>query len=545
MIIIINEIIWFIIPSFKIKLKSGVYRMYRFKRNAGIAITSVLILALTACAKPSAGPAAQTQQQTQKLPQDKAQKDTLVIAQSTETRDLNDIDPLQKDITLPRSMVFDTLFVRKADGKLVPSLAESYEVNGNTVHIKLKKNIVFHNGDPLTAESVKATLERILNKDVKTSYKSGFSGIDQIKVVDDLTLDIVSKETNYVLANFLAEMPVLSSKQLASGDAYKTQLNGTGPYVLEEWKRGEQVALKLNDNYWGEKPAFKKVVIKKVADESTRIAELLSGKADIASDIPPASLDRIKGQKGFHVVSEPGVRVTWLSYNFKAPFDNKKLRQAIYDALDRKGLAQNLYGDFASPATAPVIKGGAGYVEGYPLSDFNLDQAKKLVAESGVATPVTVDLDVRKVDLDIAQLVQSQLKKIGIETKINTIDAGTFFDPKRFEERKTGSILLSTSFDNPEKESYRLFGTAYSASSFYKQYGYKPIPEADALIKQYVAEPKAENRVNLSKQILQLSKDDASVLWLMHPSNIYGLSDAVVWSPDGTGRIDINQIKVK
>ncbi|WP_248925016.1 ABC transporter substrate-binding protein [Paenibacillus hamazuiensis] len=509
-----------------------------FARNKAIAALMILSLAAAACSnEPVAKP--QTSAETP------AKKDTLVIAQSTETRDLTDIDPLQKDITLPRSMVFDTLFERKADGKLVPSLAESFEVNGNTVHIQLKKNISFHSGDPLTADSVKATLEKILDKNVTTSYKSGFSGIDQIKVLNDLAIDIVSKQPNYVLPNFLAEMPVLSAKQLAAGDEYKTKLNGTGPYVLEDWKRGELVSLKLNDKYWGEKPAFAKVVVKNVADESTRIAELLSGKADIASDISPASLERIKGQKGFQAVSEPGVRVTWLSYHFKAPFDNKKVRQAIYKAIDRKGLAQNLYGDFASPATAPVIKGGAGYVEAYPLTDFNLDEAKKLIAESGIQTPVTIDLDARKVDLDIAQIVQAQLKKIGIEAKINTIDAGAFFDPKRFEERKSGSIMLSTSFDNPEKETYRLLGTAYSAESFYKRYGYQPLPEADALVKQYIAEPKAENRTELAKNVLQMSKEDASVLWLMHPSNIYGISDALDWKPDGTGRVEIRQIKVK
>lgn len=515
----------------------------RSKKQIGITAFIGLTVLLTAC---SSQPAVQTADKTKDGVESKAKsKDTLVIAQSTETRDLTDIDPLQKDISLPRTMVFDTLIERKTDGKLVPSLAESYDVKDNVLHIKVKKNISFHNGDPLNAESVKATLDKILNKDVKTSYKSGFADVEEIKVIDEQNVDIVSKRPNYVLPNFLAEVPIISSKQLASGDAYKTQLNGTGPYTLEDWKRGEQVTLKLNPKYWGEKPAFGQVVIKNVADESTRIAELLSGKADIASDIPAASIDRIKGQKDLHVVSEPGVRVTWLSYNFKAPFDNQKVRQAIYYASDRKGLAKNLFGDFASPATAPVIKGGAGYVEAYPFSDYNLEKAKKLIAESSIQTPITIDLDARKVDLDIAQLMQAQLKQIGIEAKINTIDAGTFFDPARFEQRKTGSILLSTSFDNPEKESYRLFGTAYAEGSFYKRYGYKPLPEVDALIKKYVAEPKAENRIDLSKKILELSKDDASVLWLMHPSNIYGLSNTINWTPDGTGRIDIHQIKVK
>lgn len=513
--------------------------MKNIRKSSILLLTLILTLFISACSKETSGQSAPSDEKKAE------KKDTLVIVQSSETRDLADIDPLQKDITLPRNMVFDTLLVRDEKGKIVPSLAQSFEVNGNTVKIKLKENITFQNGDKLTAESVKATLDKILNPNVKTSYKFGLKGVKEVKVVDDHTVEIMSEQPNYILPNFLAEVPILSAKQLSEGDNFKTQLNGTGPYVLSEWKRGEKVVLKKNDNYWGKKPEFKEVVIKYVADEATRVAELLGGKADIVSDLNTASIDRIKGEKGFHVSSEPGYRVTWLSYNFKTPFDNEKVRKAIYYAINREELAKNLFGKYAAPAVSPVTKDGAGYVEASPLNDFNVKKAKELIQESGVQTPITVDLDIRQTDLDIAQIVQSQLKQIGIETKINTIDPGTFFNPKRFETRQSGSLILSTSFDNPEKDVYRLFVPAYSSEAFYKAFGYKPLPQADGLIKQYVSEADAAKRKDISKQILNLEKEDASVLWLMHPSNIYGVSDKINWNLTGAGRIDIQQIKVK
>lgn len=474
-----------------------------------------------------------------------AKKDTLVIVQASETRDLTVIDPLQKDITLPRSMVYDTLLVRGTDGKLLPSLAESYEADGSVWRFTLRKGVNFHDGSPLTAQAVKATLDKILDKEVKTSYKFGFSSIQEVKATNELTVEIVSKQPNYLLPGFLAEMPVLSEKQLAAGDSYKTELNGTGPFKVAEWKRGEYVRLTRNDAYWGTKPEFKEVTVKYAADESTRIAELLSGSADIAEDIPPASVERLKGEKGISVVSEPGVRVTWLSYSFKAPFDQEKVRQAVYYGIDRKGLAEGLYGEYAAPALSPVIAGGSGYAEAYPVGDFDPDKAKQLLADAGVKLPLQTEMDIRKADLDVSQVIQAQLKNIGIEVKLNTIEDGQFFDPARFETRNSGSIILTTALDNPEREAYRLFSTAYSAESFFARYGYKPLPEVDSLIDSYMAEPSEEKRAQFSAEILEKSKADASVLWLMHPDNLYAVSDKLQWEYGGQGRIDIQKIKVK
>ncbi|TDF98735.1 ABC transporter substrate-binding protein [Paenibacillus piri] len=520
-------------------------------RNYKIAvIMALLLLLLAACTQPPAAqPSATAPQSNDKGASNTSTaktKDSLVIVQTNETRDFTTIDPYQKDITLPRTLLFDTLLVRSQDGKLAPSLAESYEFHNSNWRIKLKKGIVFHNGDPFNAQSVKATIDKLMSPEVpKSTFKTLLDGVTGTNVVDEYTVDIITASPNYALINFLVDLPMLSAKQLATGEEYKTNPVGTGPYILSEWKRGETAVLKEAPNYWGQRPPFKTVTIKNVADEATRMAELLSGNADIASDLSATSIKRIQGQSGYQVVSEPGFRVTWQSYFFKAPFDNAKVREALYYGIDRAALAKNMFGEFASPAVAPVTKSGSGFVEAYPLGDYNPEKAKALLAESGVKTPLSVGLDVTQRDIDTAQVLQAQLKKIGIETKINLMEIGPLLDPKRYDQSTAGSILLFSGYDNPDRELYRILVAAFSQKSIYKTFGYQLDTQVEQWIKDYAAESDEKKRLELSKQILDKTKQGSPVNWLMFPPNIYGMSGNIDWKPDGTGRIDIHRIKVK
>ncbi|TBL68208.1 ABC transporter substrate-binding protein [Paenibacillus thalictri] len=521
------------------------------KRNQLAAFCmAAMLIGITACSpqQPAAQPAspAQPADKPAAAPASAKAKDQLVIVQTNETRDFSTIDPFQKDITLPRTLIFDTLLVRDKDGKLAPSLAESYEFVNNNWRIKVKKGVQFQNGDPFNAQSVKATIDKLMSPEVpKSTFKTLLAGVTGTNVVDEYTVDIITSTPNYALINFLVDLPMLSAKQLANGDEYKTSPVGTGPYVLGEWKRGEVATLKEAPNYWGQRPPFKTVVVKNVTDEATRVAELLSGNADIASDLSASSLKRIQGQASYQVVSEPGFRVTWQSYFFKPPFDNPKIREAIYYGIDKAALAKNLYGEFASPAVAPVTKTGSGFVEAYPLSDYNPDKAKALLAEAGVKTPLTVDLDVTQRDIDTAQALQGQLKKIGIETKINLMEIGPLLDPKRYEQNAAGSMLMFSGYDNPDRELYRILVAAFSQQSLYKTFGYQLNAQAEQWIKDYAAEQDDKKRLALAKQILEKYKEGSPVNWYMFPPNIYGLSGSIDWKPDGTGRIDIHQIKVK
>jgi peptide/nickel transport system substrate-binding protein len=516
--------------------------MYPLSKRALAGVLALSLLTLTACGNQTS---AQTGQHQTKSTSQGGQQ-TLVIDDLSETRDLTTIDPLNKDITLPRSMVYDSLFVKDKDGKLEPSLAQSYQTKGNTLEIKLKHGIKFQNGDPLNAQSVKATIEKILHPDPneESAFTSLLANIKQINVVNQWTVDIVTAHADYILPQYLTNISIVDAKQLAKGNQYQTDLNGTGPYMLADWKRGQEVVLKANPHYWGKKPQFKKVVIKYVPDESTRIADLLSGHASIASDLTPESIDRITSNANSHVVTSPGDRVTYMSYNFNGPLANEKVRQAIYYALDRKTMTADVYGKYATPATAPVAKGASGYVDAFPLSDYNVAKAKKLLAEAGVKAPLSISLHVGQTDLDVAEVIQSQLKQVGIQVHIDVLAQGELLDPKQLNKPEP-IMFIFTGLDNPEEDAYRIYAPTFSSESFIKPFGYKPSAQVAQLVQQYLAAPNLTERTQVSKQILDITKQQAAVVWLLQPANIYGVSNDIEWHVDGATQIHIQQIQEK
>nr|WP_206916495.1 ABC transporter substrate-binding protein [Alicyclobacillus suci] len=286
------------------------------------------------------------------------------------------------------------------------------------------------------------------------------------------------------------------------------------------------------------------MIIKYVPDESTRIADLLSGHADIAADLTPESINRVTGSSSDGVISTPGDRVTYMSYNFTGPLANEKVRQAIYYAIDRKTLAKDVYGTYATPATAPVVKGASGYVDEFPLSDFNVQKAKQLMNESGVKGPVDISLHVSQSDLDVAQVIQSQLKNIGIQVKIDVLAQGELLDPKQLNKPQP-IMFIFTGLDNPEEDAYRIYAPTFSDESFIKPFGYQPSAEVGNLIQQYLAAPDLAKRTAVSKQILEVTKQQAAVVWLLQPSNIYGVSKQINWQPNGATQIQIQQIQEK
>lgn len=470
---------------------------------------------------------------------------TLVIVTDTETRDLSSIDPLNEDITLPRTMIFNTLVTRNNTGKIEPSLATSVRYIGkNTWRIKLRSGIAFQNGDPLNAQSVKATFNRIMHPlpGDETAFSSVFSNLKTVTVVNSTTVDMVTAQPDYILPEYLVDVPILSAKQVNSGKAYQTKLNGTGPYELSSWKPGQDVVLKPNPHYWGATPRFQKITIEYVPNESTRIADLLSGRADIAEDISRNSIQQIKSHAGYHVASGAGVEVTYLTYDFKPPFNNKLVREAIYDAIDRKTLTSDLYGQYATPATSPVVPGSAGYVDANPLTDFNLTKAKQLMAQSGVKTPLSLNLNVSQDNLEAAEVIQSELKPIGINAQIKVVNTSQLFDPTTYQNNTAGSMILFTGLNDPQRDIYRILEPMFASNSFLDQFGYQPLQGIDGLIQKYVSSPNDKERQSVSKQILSVTKEDASITWLFQPDNIYGVSNTIHWTPGNSGGIDISQI---
>ncbi len=350
-------------------------------------------------------------------------KDTLNVVQAAVVNMLEpDFESVRPSLRISSEIV-ESITKYVWDGKeyrLEPNLAEKWEqVDDHTWRFHLRPGVKFTNGELLTAEAVRLT------KDVYMENKrSGppLVGDLEIKVVDDLTFDVVTKAPN------LPTVPAQLSFLYVYPPAYFAQVKtqgfgnapiGTGPYMLESWQKGVSINLKANPDYWGEKPKIQKVVYRSIADDMTRVAELQAGSADVVADLSPSLTPLVEALPDAEVKRMPSQRRVFFFVSAKhKPTDDVRVRQAIAHAIDRDAIVSSLLGQDAVPLNGIYLPGEIGYETSFAGIPYDPEKAKALLAEAGYPDGVTIDLhftqDGTVMEPYVAQAVQAQLAKAGI-----------------------------------------------------------------------------------------------------------------------------------
>lgn len=330
--------------------------------------------------------------------------------------------------------VFSNLVKLTTDGEFVGDAAEGWEfLDDLNVKFTLKSGIKFHNGDVLTAEDVKFSLDR-----QKNSAKVGHlvKMIDSVEVVDDLNFIIHMNESSSALISSLAHSggAILNKKVVeeldAAGKTMDSNMIGTGPYKFESWNPGDSISLIRNDDYFGEKPANGGVQIRVITEESSRTIALETGEIDIVLDVASTDANRIRENSELDLLEYESTHIEFLVMNTqKAPFDNVLVRQAINHAVDSEAIITVTVNGEATPQESYLGDGAIGYSSDVTVYDYDLEKAKALLAEAGYADgfecSVYVASDARS---RAAQVLQASLSQIGITLKIEQMDSGVFYD---------------------------------------------------------------------------------------------------------------------
>lgn len=341
------------------------------------------------------------------------------------------------------------------DGKIVGWLAKDWESSpdGKTLTFHLKDGIKFHSGRPLTAADIKATFDRDL--DPKTGSpvsKDMLASVDTIEAPDDHTLVFHLKAPNGSLLLNLSSsgylQPVDPDVLAKYGDAeYGQHPSSVGPYMLESWTPGQDIVLKRNPDYnWApdfihQGPAyFDKIVFKVIPEQASQVAAFDSGQLSLLN-VPPQNWDKYANNPQYQVFKTLSGSVVYMDMNETEPFfQDPKVRQAINYATDRDAIVQAAFNGHAQPGWGPFHPALVGYdksLEGYYPHDVN--KAKSLLQEAGYSynsdgkllgkdgKPMVMRLYTMPNDpwSTVAQVVQSQLAAIGIETKITSYEYST------------------------------------------------------------------------------------------------------------------------
>lgn len=401
------------------------------KKVFALVLSAALMFSLAACGgaasgAASGGSAAGTSEGGGAI------KDTLTWVQGA---DVTSMDPhVGKEtpaVAVTRN-IFNTLVVIGQDSKPAPSLAKSWEqIDEITWKFTLRDDVKFHDGSNMTAADVKFSLERAIGSPY-VSYIVDF--IDTVTADSDYEVTVVTKKPYApILANLAVPFSAIVPKAVVEADEEGFKLNpiGTGPYKLAEWKQGEYVKMEANKDYFDGAPKSANLMMKVVPEAAQRTIALETGEADIAYDIAPNDLSKIRDNADLSMLEAPSLSVFYLGMNMnKETFGNEKVRQAVRYAIDSQTLVDSILYGSGEVAHSLIPAQAFGFSQKSKVYELNIEKAKELMKEAGYPNGFdgVIMVNDNQTRVEVCQVLQSQLKEIGINLEIKVMEFGSFIE---------------------------------------------------------------------------------------------------------------------
>jgi peptide/nickel transport system substrate-binding protein len=455
-------------------------------------------------------------------------KDTLVVANIYDARSLDPI--VQNEVAASNAIchINETLINLTDDGRPIPLLAESFEqIDSTTYKFNLRKGVKFHNGDPFTAADFAYSVERAKSP-LGSAIKQYPEIIESVETPDDYTVIIKIKYPFTPFWGTIAHtsLSVVNKRAVEEkGDMYPLEPVGTGPFQFKEWVKNDRLTLERFEEYWGEKPAYRTLVIRSIPESVNRTIELETGAIDIAFRIPVSDVSRVKDHKDLDVIGGFEHSVTYMGFNCeKEPWSNPKVREAIALALDINGARHAVFrGTSLTPVSIvpPTIK----YTDkSLPAPKRDLERAKQLLKEAGVKLPLKAQIwsNAYKPRVDLAQIFQAQLREVGIEIEAKVLEWGAYLDGLKQGEHDMfilGWVISSVDPDGIFAGIVHSKGGS-NYSRFYND-------EVDALIDKGKTMPDGPEREEVYKQLQKLAVDLRPMLFLYNEENFFGVNKSV------------------
>lgn len=318
--------------------------------------------------------------------------------------------------------LFDTLFVFDADGNLQPCLAESYEQNGFDVTIKLRTDVSFTDGAPLTADDVVFSFDVYENDTVNGPYIRQY--ITSIEKVDDATVLVHSLRDDELWKNILAEyIYIMEAATYDASSSYADSApTGTGAYLLDSVDEARTVTLTANEDYWGGAPEFTTVRVQAPVDSSTALVALQNGEANLVTQIALSAVETAREDPNLEV----STFASWSQQMLGVCTGDQAFRQAIFHAIDRQNIIDICNDGEGEPATDMFSKKIMGDLAGsVEFTGYDPELAQELIAQS--ETDLSQTFTIYTYDAaDVAQCIQQDLAKIGINIEVGAVDSNTY-----------------------------------------------------------------------------------------------------------------------
>jgi peptide/nickel transport system substrate-binding protein len=430
------------------------------------------------------------------------------------------------------------------DMEMTPGLATSWEqLEPTRMRFKLRQGIKFHNGEPFTSAAVVAAVKRILDPANNSQVVSNVDTVTQAEPVDDYTVDIITKGPDPVLPRRMSFMGLMAPEFLAkTPDAASTAPIGTGPYQVVEWVKGQHLLLTANEAYWGDpKPTIKEVEFLPRAESAVRLTALKVGETHLIANVPPEDAATLPKEQ---VVSGVSIETMLIRPNSKGAITGDvRVRQAMQYALDRAAIVKDILGGYGAVPNGQLYNSATfGYDPNMKDYPFDLDKAQQLIKEAG-AEGKTLSINGESAnrwlkDREVQQVVAAMLEKAGLKIDLQFREVGEW-SRIGYEVENPPVDIHFTSAGNDQVDPDRIL-VAYAStggrSSTYSN------PELDQIIAASRAELDQNKRAALLRQIAAVIRDQAVVVPIVQPLNVYGVSPKLQFKPKANAQLPANRM---
>ncbi len=467
-----------------------------------------------------------------------AQSITVAIGSEPST-----LDPQLRDDGGERQVndnIYETLMARTATGELVPGLAADHptQIDELTWEFKLREGVTFHNGEPFNADSVVASVTRVIDPANNSEQMAYFGTIAGAEKVDDLTVRITTTGPDPILPSRMYWMKMIPPTYATEGDLAGAPV-GTGPYRFVSWNRGTDITIEANPDNWGQEPQIDSVTYRFVTEPGTRLSGLMAGEFDLITNLLPEFTTTVP-----KFAAVPGLETSV----FVLGVDNEltsdpRVREALNLAIDRQAMADSLFLGYATVAQGHHVNPAAfGFNDEIEPYAYDPERARALIEEAG-ATGKTIDVYGESgrwlKDREQIEAVAAYWAEIGLAPEIHIEEFSQYLDTLMGDGPRPDSIFIANSNEllDADREAsfiYHMDGAAASNSD----------AEMAAMIDEARVTTDVEAREALYHEVFQKGHDLNYTVPLFNLQDIYGMSTRMEWSPRADAKLMVKEMTV-
>ena len=465
----------------------------------------------------------------------------IVIAQGIDMEGFDIHDHNTTAVEAIHVNIFDYLIFPDADGVLQPALATSWEqVDDLSMRFTLREGVLWHDGEPFTAEDVKFTLERVAY-DTSLQDHGQYRQIREVEIVGPFEIIIHTHDPEPVLLSRLSRIgsSILPKHYIeeigwdAIGDAPPI---GTGPFKFVEWRRDDRLVLEAFDDHWRGRPVWDRLVHRTIPEDSTRVAELITGGVHIATNVPPQDRARVEAAGDVRIEPWPTPRVMLYIMNTEGEgTSDKRVRMAIDYAIDNQLMIDALFDGLGAPVRGRVSPG----ITAAPMHLWNTyvydpERAVELLAEAGYG-PGELTIHIQgpagryPLDSEIIELTSVMLEAVGINTTLEILEWSAYLTRVWRQENVVDHMAL-IGLGNSLGDAALAYTSARCGDTYAMMHNWCE-PEFDEVYAQALVELDPERRAELFTEIYEWIAEERVYVHLFQLENMAGVATNVDWSP--------------